>query len=105
MAKELFSLSERIKMLREKSGWTQTELAKELGLTRSGVNSWEMGLSAPSTTYIVELAKCFDVSTDYLLGMSKTASIPIDGLSEKQVGALIEIIKCFQTDNERDHAS
>ncbi|MCL2867223.1 MAG: helix-turn-helix domain-containing protein [Clostridia bacterium] len=104
MAKELFSLAERIKMLREKSGLTQTALAKDLGLTRSGVNSWEMGLSVPSTAYIVELAKCFDISTDYLLGMEKTASVPIDGLSAKQVGVLMEIIQCFQTDNKREYA-
>ena len=102
MAKELFSLAERIKMLREKSSLTQTDLARVLGLTRSGVNSWEMGLSVPSTTYIVELAKCFKVSTDYLLGMGKTESIPIDGLSKKQVGALIEILQCFKSDNEQD---
>ena len=61
-----------------------------------------MSLSVPSTTYIVELAKCFDVSTDYLLGMDKTATISVDGLSNKQVGALIEVIQCFHKDNEQD---
>ena len=40
---------ERIKKLREKQGYTQTELAKMLGVTRSCVNAWEMGISVPST--------------------------------------------------------
>lgn len=100
MAKELFSLSEKIKMLREKSGITQSELAKSLGLTRSSVNAWEMGLSVPSTQYIVELAKRFSVSTDYLLGMEETSTILIDGLSEKQVGVLLDIIDCFKKNDE-----
>ena len=57
MSKELFSLAEKIKILREKSGLTQAEIARTLGLSRSSVNAWEMGLSVPSTQYIVELAK------------------------------------------------
>ena len=64
MAKELFPLAGKIKQLREKSEMTQAELARELGLTRSSINAWEMGLSVPSTPFIVELAKLFGVSTD-----------------------------------------
>ena len=44
---------ERIKKLREKQGYTQTELAKMLGVTRSCVNAWEMGISVPSTQSLV----------------------------------------------------
>ena len=49
-------IADKIKLLREKSGLTQAELAKQIGITRSGVNAWEMGISVPSTHYIVELA-------------------------------------------------
>lgn len=48
MSKELFSLAEKIKLLRETTGMTQAELARILGISRSGVNAWEMGLSIPS---------------------------------------------------------
>lgn len=96
MSKELFSFAERIKTLRENSGLTQTEIARQLGISRSGVNAWEMGLSVPSTQYIVELARNFGVSTDYLLGMSETSTISVKGLSHKQVAALLNIIECFK---------
>jgi transcriptional regulator with XRE-family HTH domain len=96
MAKELFLLAEKIKLLREESGMTQSELARVLGLSRSGVNAWEMGLSVPSTPYIVELAKQFNVSTDYLLGMDSSSTISISGLSQKQVAALLSTIECFR---------
>ena len=66
---------ERIKKLREKQGYTQTELAKMLGVTRSCVNAWEMGISVPSTQSLVQLAQIFDISTDYLLGLDVAFAI------------------------------
>ena len=62
-------VADRIKNLREQHLLTQMELSKKLGITRSSVNAWEMGISVPSTQYIVELANIFKVSTDYLLGL------------------------------------
>ena len=100
MSKELFSLAEKIKALRESAGLTQAEVARMLGISRSGVNAWEMGLSVPSTQYIVELAKKFDVSTDYLLGIESTSTISVKGLSEKQVAVLLETIECFRESNK-----
>lgn len=97
MSKELFTLADKIKLLREGVGMTQAELARILGLSRSGVNAWEMGLSIPSTQYVVELAKTFHVSTDYLLGMEDTSTISIKGLTEKQVSAVLDVIQCFKS--------
>lgn len=101
MAKELFPLAGKIKQLREKSEMTQAELARELGLTRSSINAWEMGLSVPSTPFIVELAKLFGVSTDYLLGLDTTATLKIDGLSEREVSLLMELIACFREQSQK----
>jgi len=100
VGKELFPLAERLKILREKSGKTQSELAKELGITRSSVNAWEQGLSIPSMPYIVELAKLHLVSTDYLLGLKETQTISVSGLSDKQVGVLVELVQCFHEGKE-----
>ena len=102
MIKDLYSLAEKIKSLRDSIGLTQTELAKMLDITRSAVNSWEMGLSIPQTQYIAELARIFGVSTDYLLGVEETASISVKGLSERQVKALCEIVKCFSIENKQN---
>ena len=57
-------VADRIKALREQRGMTQSELAKQLGITRSSVNAWELGISVPSTQYVVELADIFKVATD-----------------------------------------
>lgn len=86
-------VSERIKALREQNDMTQAQLAKRLGITRSSVNAWEMGISVPSTQYIVELAQLFKVSTDYLLGVEKTASISLEGLTEKDIELVYSIVQ------------
>lgn len=85
-------IADRIKDLREQKSLTQAELARKLGITRSSVNAWEMGISVPSTQYVVELANEFWVSTDYLLCVDKSASIDISGLSEKDVQLVYQII-------------
>ena len=87
---------DKIKMLRERSGMTQTELAKQIGITRSGVNAWEMGISVPSTQYIVELSLLFGVSADYLLDMPKTSTVAVEGLNDTEIASVVEIINCYR---------
>ncbi len=87
---------DRIKELREKSGYSQSALAKKLSVTRSSVNAWEMGISVPTTQYVVEMAKIFCVSTDYLLGVDEKEYMTLDGLSKKEIKVLYDIIDCFR---------
>lgn len=92
-------IAERIKFLREQKSYTQAELAKKLGITRSSVNSWEMGISVPSTQYIVELSNIFSVSTDYLLGVEKTSSIDISGLTERDIEIVYRLAEYLKEKN------
>lgn len=48
---------------------TQRDVAKKLNLSPSAVNLWESGKTEPSATDLAELAKWFNVSTDWLLGV------------------------------------
>ncbi|MBE6746817.1 MAG: helix-turn-helix transcriptional regulator [Ruminococcaceae bacterium] len=97
----VYDIGDKIKNLRERNNMTQTEMAKKLGITRSSVNGWEMGISAPSTQSIVELSKLFDVSTDYLLGAEKTATISISGLSNKDIELIHTIISHLRNINNQ----
>ncbi len=90
-------IAERIKELREKNNYTQATLAKKLNITRSAVNAWEMGISVPSTSLIVELARLFHVSTDYLLGLKDNATLDISSLNEKEIMILYELIQYFRS--------
>lgn len=92
-------IADRIKFLREQKEYTQTELAKKLGITRSSVNAWEQGISVPSTQYIVELSNIFSVSTDYLLGVDKTSTIDISGLTEKDMEMVYKLAEYLKSKN------
>ena len=90
-------VADRIKHLREQKGLTQTDLAKQLGITRSSVNAWEMGLSTPTTQCIVALAKLFHVSTDYLLGTDTGLSISLADYSEEEINLIYSLLHYFDS--------
>lgn len=92
-------VADRIRVLREQKGFTQTELAKRLKITRSSVNAWEQGISVPSTQYIVELAEIFKVSTDYLLCADNTATVSISGLDEKDIQLVHSLVAHLREKN------
>ena len=60
-------LADKILSLRKNSGWSQEELAEKLNVSRQSVSKWESALSIPDIGKIVDMAKLFGVSTDYLL--------------------------------------
>lgn len=60
-------LADKIADLRKKNGWSQEELANQLGVSRQAVSKWESALSIPDLDKIVKMSLIFGVSTDYLL--------------------------------------
>lgn len=57
----------RIYDLRMERGWSQGQLAMHIDATREQVKHWET--KAPTIDGLVKVAKAFDVSTDYVLGL------------------------------------
>ena len=66
-------LADKITDLRKKNGWSQEELAEQLGVSRQSVSKWESAQSVPDMGKIVGMSELFGVSTDYLLKDSMTA--------------------------------
>lgn len=58
-----------LKTLRLKKNWTQAQLAQKLGITESVISAYETGIRLPSYDILIHIAKIFNVSTDYLLGL------------------------------------
>ena len=92
-------IADKIKELREQLNMTQAALSKQLGITRSSVNAWEMGISVPSTQYIVELANIFKVSTDFLLDINNTAVLSVSGLTDEDILVVSELINHLRNKN------
>ena len=60
-------LADKIVSLRKKAGWSQEELAEQLGVTRQSVSKWEGPQSVPDMDKVVQMSRLFGVTTDYLL--------------------------------------
>ena len=60
-------LADKIIDLRKKAGWSQEELAQQLGVSRQSVSKWEGAQSIPDIDKILQMSRIFGVSTDYLL--------------------------------------
>ena len=89
-------LSKRIYELRISFNWTQVQLAQKLGVTKQTVSNWENDNIQPSIDMLVKLSKIFNVSTDYLLGLTPTNSINVDGLPTEFVSHIVQIIDDYK---------
>ncbi|MDR1116746.1 MAG: helix-turn-helix domain-containing protein [Oscillospiraceae bacterium] len=110
----------RIKALRKEKGYSQSELAKIIGISQSAVASWESGVRIPTSDTLQQLAEFFEVSVDYLLGRSGDRDIrPLaaDGqdtfvaigrngkvvkmeLTDEKMKILLSIIDALNNDND-----
>ena len=86
------SINERIHDLRERSGLTQSDLAIQLGMTRSGVNAWEMGISKPSLENLVILSRILHTTTDYLLGNNNEETIVISDFTIEEKELIMRLV-------------
>lgn len=63
-------LGDRIKQTRISKEWTQEELSKKIGTSKNVISNWERGRANPDPKQIIAIANAFEVSSDYLLGLS-----------------------------------
>lgn len=61
------NIGEKIFELRKSLNISQQKLAKEIGVSQKAIDFWEKGINEPKATYVLNLAKFFGVSCDYLL--------------------------------------
>lgn len=85
--------SVRLKQLRQKNKMTQSDLAKILGLKPTAISNYESKRNEPSFDKLIVLSKYFDVTIDYLLGVSDTY-LPVGG--EVLDRAIVEFYDLYQ---------
>jgi transcriptional regulator with XRE-family HTH domain len=91
-------IDKRLQELRTAHKLTQAQLAKKLGISRSAVNAWEMGISKPHIEYLAELSRIYNVSTDYILNIGRD-TIDITDLSEKEKKVIIDLAAALRDKN------
>ena len=78
--------------LLEKNKMSQQEFANALGITKYKVSEWKSKKTASYKSYISEIASCFGVSTDYLLG-NEQKNKPIISEDERLISEGMEMVK------------
>ncbi|MFR7768079.1 MAG: helix-turn-helix domain-containing protein [Oscillospiraceae bacterium] len=73
-------LADKIVTLRKRAGWSQEELAAQLGVSRQSVSKWEGAQSVPDMQKVVQMSRLFGVTTDYLLKKARRAEPALAGI-------------------------
>lgn len=63
---------ERLRDLREDADMNQTQVARYLGMSQTGYSKYETGENDIPTQVLIKLALLYNVSTDYILGLSQS---------------------------------
>ncbi len=88
-------LPEKLQDLRNKYRYSQSQVARKLGVSHSIVSAYETGERTPSTENLLALSYIYNCSTDYLLGkavMTPEKGIDVSGLTEEQIFALLALV-------------
>lgn len=95
-------IGKTIRLLREKHGLKQINLANALQVSSQAVSKWERCANYPDIEIIKKLAELFNVSTDYLLGVVDVQN----GIFEATVlcTGITGFAKRYLTTNSRDVA-
>lgn len=97
-------IPERLVEIREANGYTRKKLAEELGRPYATVTKYETGEREPGHTYIIEIAKKFGVTTDYILGIEKSP-VPAEGdTGDKRLDGIIENYHQLNEDGQQQLA-
>lgn len=82
----------RIRTLRQQKEITQDELGHIVNVQKSAISKYELGRAVPSTDVLKKLSDYFNVSIDYLLGLSEERTPTLSTLSLLEVGNKVQTI-------------
>ena len=89
-------IGERLADVRKDHGDTQAALADRLKVSLSSIRSWEQEKSSPPHELLVSICKIYEVSSDYLLGLSDVDPAYVQRLRRASFGASIKSLNSFE---------
>lgn len=83
----------RIAQLRKAAGLSQSELAKHLGIAQNTLSQYENEVRKPSSYVAIQMAKLFDVSSNYVLGIPDEETTAHSPFSISNVSKVVRLYK------------
>lgn len=94
----MVNLGERLRELRTEKELSQAQVAKRMGVSPAIISSYENSVKQPSLENLVKIAYLYNVSTDYLLGISDRKAVKpknlvsLDGLDSSKRAIVKQLI-------------
>lgn len=98
----MVELGTKLRELRRKQNWTQSQVAQRTGGTASVVSAYENGIRQPSYEVLIKLARLYNVSSDHLLGISgrrlpdSQYLISLDRLTPAKISLVLQLIDALK---------
>lgn len=97
------TIADRLIKLREKNNFSQSFVARQIGVTPALISAYEKQERKPSLDKLIALADVYHVSTDYLLGRTynddSSKTIQVGHLNDNQIRLLREFIQTLDKSN------
>lgn len=77
------TVGDRLKALRKEAGYTRVELANILDMPQTTLRNYENDVREPGHDFLIKIAKEYNVTTDYLLGLSENKNATIENYDGK----------------------
>ena len=87
--------SETMSELRRKKGASQRTAAADLGISQALLSHYENGAREPGLDFVCRACEYYGVSADYLLGLTASSSIVLDGYMQEEIELLYKLIRYF----------
>ena len=92
----MINLGNKLKTLRIQRQMTLKDVACRVGVSKSIISAYENGSRRPSYEMLIKLARLFNVTTDYLLGLEQKKQLDLSGLTIAQQESLYNLVSTMR---------
>ena len=97
---DLETIGRRLKRLRKSEGLSQDAVSDLIYVSRETIRDWENDVCHPTCDSLIALGKCYQVSVDYILGVSDAQSIRLDRLTNDEAKAITLLVQAMEKANQ-----
>jgi transcriptional regulator with XRE-family HTH domain len=92
--------AEKMIELRKSRGLSQKQVAENIGVTPGIVSAYELGKKYPSLEVLINICTFFNVSADYMLGLSDSFKLLKSDLTDSQMKIIRQLIRELESKNK-----
>ena len=97
---DLETIGRRLKRLRKSKGLSQDAVSDLIYVSRETIRDWENDVCRPTCDSLITLGKFYQVSVDYILGVSDAQSIRLDRLTNDEAKAITLLVQAMEKVNQ-----